>query len=144
MSNPRFATPAAVEAAFYAAFAATDLDAMEAVWAPGLHTLCIHPGGPLLRGKPAVIQSWMEIFSGAEPPVVEHDLIESFEGKDLCVRLVEERIRPRGRPPEDANLVLATNVYVLDAHGWHLGEHHASLPLIPRREGKQKDAPRLH
>lgn len=138
-----FATPAAAEAAFYAAFAAVDREAMEAVWAPGEHTLCIHPGGGLRRGRQAVIQSWMEIFSGTSPPSIQHRLIASFETRGLAVRLVEELIRPHGAPPEAATRVLATNVFIREGGSWRIVEHHASLPLVPPRGGDE-DERRLH
>ena len=109
-----------------------DLDLMEKVWCDGDHALCIHPGSELRRGKAEVMQSWMEIFSGSVPPVVEYRLIGGFKEGNLAVRLVEERIWPRGTPPDGAARVLATNVYLHEAGCWRLTEHHASLPLMGR------------
>jgi len=132
MADLKFNTPEAVEAAFYEAFAEVDLNLMAAVWRDSDHTLCIHPGGGLRRGKTAVMQSWMEVFSGSAPPVIEYHFIEGFAAGNLAVRLVEERIRPQNTRAEAVNRVLATNVYLRDAKSWRLIEHHASLPLMER------------
>ena len=142
MANKEFDTPEAVETAFYDAFSRMDLDLMSAVWGEDAHVLCIHPGSGLLRGRSAVMESWMEIFSGNVPPVVEHRFVDGFAAGNLAVRLVEELIRPRDKSPEAANRVLATNVYVRDARSWRLAEHHASLPLVER--GTAAAERRLH
>jgi ketosteroid isomerase-like protein len=143
VSDETFDTPAAVEAAYYKAFTNTDIERMAGVWAEGIRVLCIHPGGELVRGKTAVIQSWMEVFANADPPVIEYRLVGNFEAAGLAVHLVEELIRPRGKRAEAANRVLATNVFVREGSSWRIAEHHASLPLMPRREAKQ-EPPRLH
>jgi ketosteroid isomerase-like protein len=125
-------SPTAVEDAFYDAFARLDLILMSALWLDGDKAVCIHPGGGLLRGKEAVLASWREIFNGSQPPRVEHRLIDTYESDDLVVRLVEERIRPRGGASEQASRVIATNVYVRDRDVWYLAEHHASLPMVEK------------
>jgi ketosteroid isomerase-like protein len=130
MAHKKFDTPEAAEAAFYQAFAAIDLDLMATVWADDDKILCIHPGRGILQGRSAVMRSWMEIFAGSVPPLIEYRLINGFGTEDLAVHLVEERIRPRGKPPEAANRVLATNVYLSGGGSWRLAEHHASLPLM--------------
>jgi len=134
MPDRVFDTPEAVEAAFYEAFVRIDLQLMEAVWADGEQALCIHPGSGLRKGKAAVMQSWMEVFTGSAPPAVEYRYVTGFASGNLVVRLVEERIRSRNKPPEAASRVLATNVYVRDAQSWRLTGHHASLPLVGRTE----------
>jgi len=143
MSGPPFASPDAAEEAFYAAFAAADLRGMEVVWAYGDPVACVHPGGDLLAGRQAVMQSWMDIFSGARPPTLDHRVVASFTDGNLTVHLVEERIRPSGRPTEEATRVLATNTYRREDDGWRIAAHHASLPMIRIRAG-EADAPRLH
>jgi ketosteroid isomerase-like protein len=138
-----FASPEAAEAAFYSAFAATDLAAMEGVWLDGGGAVCIHPGGGLLQGKAQVMQSWAEILTGTTPPHVECRLISRTETTDLAVHLVEESIRAGGDPRAPVNRVLATNVFVRGSRGWHLASHHASLPLMARR-GSQQGERQLH
>jgi ketosteroid isomerase-like protein len=141
--SPGFESPEAAEAAFYGAFAATDLGAMAQVWLEGVGAICVHPGGALLLGKDAVMQSWSEILTGAAPPRIEYRLLSRIEVADLRVHLVEERIQAGGDPESAAGLVIATNVYARGPQGWRLSLHHASLPLMPRRavEGSER---RLH
>jgi len=132
MINRVFDTPEAVEAAFYKAVSNIDLDLMTRIWIDDDTALCIHPGSGLLRGKAAVMQGWMEIFSGSAPPLIEFRFIHGFAAGNLTVRLVEEQIRSRDKPAQSSNRVLATNVYLYQAGSWRLAEHHASLPLIKR------------
>lgn len=130
--KPPFATPDAAEAAFYAAFAATDLGIMAGVWDDGEDTLCIHPGGGLLQGRAAVMQSWMEIFSGAHPPTIEVEAVTTLVSGDLAVHVRTESIRPNGQRAEQASRVLATNVFRRRGGSWYLVVHQASLPLRVR------------
>lgn len=132
MTDNAFDTPEAAEAAFYAAFDAVDLNLMASVWADGGNTLCIHPGSGLLKGKAAIMKSWMEIFSGSASPAVEYRCIEGFAVDDLAVRLTVERIRSRDDPAAAANRILATNVFLRVDGAWRLGEHHASLLVLDR------------
>jgi ketosteroid isomerase-like protein len=130
--RPPFPTPEAAQDAFYAAFAATDLAAMAEVWGEESESLCIHPGGGPLKGKAAVMQSWMEIFSAAQPPSIEVEPVTGMTSGDLAVRVLVELIRPNGHPAEAASRVLATNVFRFREGSWYLVEHHASLPLRVR------------
>ncbi len=137
-----FAHPEAAEEAFYAAFATLDLAGMGALWVQDQRPFCVHPGGDLLEGRRAVLESWREIFSGSEPPAIEHRLLGSFQSGDLAIHLVEEMIQPRGSGGQ-ANRVLATNVYVREDDCWRMAEHHASLPLVARRDTGRQEGP-LH
>lgn len=141
--RPRYVTAEAAEAAFYAAFSAMDLEAMAGVWDEGDDTLCIHPGGGLLRGLAAVLQSWREIFSGARPPTVEVQPVTTLVGGDVAVHVRTELIRPNGQPAEKASRVLAINVFRRREGSWRLVTHQASLPL---RDPPPQDDPnrRLH
>jgi len=143
MQETRFDTPEATEAAFYRAIAGIDLDLMTRVWSDGGRAHCIHPGSGLIRGKRAVIQSWRDIFANSKPPVIEYRYIDGYRTGDLEVRLVEERIRPRDTPPDAANRVLATNVFLREPHAWRMVVHHASLPLVDRVEAPAPER-RLH
>lgn len=143
MTEPHFESPAAAEASFYGAFAAADGDAMARVWGRTGPILCVHPGGSLLLGRDAVLQSWSEIFSGTRSPAIEHQLIEAFTDADLAVHLVEERIRPSKGSRDEPTRVIATNTYRREPGGWRLVAHHGSLPLVPRRS-PSGIGPRVH
>jgi ketosteroid isomerase-like protein len=125
--------PDEAEAAFYAAFATTDLRAMDRVWQDGEDAVCIHPGGALLLGKPAVMQSWAEILGGTAPPRIDYRLLNRIAAPGLEIHLVEESIRAGADPDARPNRVIATNVYAQGAAGWRMTVHHASLPLMARR-----------
>ena len=133
-----FATAHQAELAFYRAFEELDLQRMDQIWLDAADTLCIHPGGELLQGKTAIMQSWAEILGGAEKPAIKIRPIQQLQGLDLAVHLTEESIRPRGRGTGSATRVLATNVYRREQDGWRLVEHHASLPLVRAGTGKAK------
>ena len=116
----------AAEEAFYAAFSATDLEAMMHIWADQPDIVCIHPNGPRLRGRDQVRLSWSMIFRDR---VVRHFALTGLRiigNGDQRIHLLEENISVPGTnyvsPP-----VLATNIYRRDQNGWHLIIHHASV-----------------
>ena len=129
-----FPDPAAAEAAFYAAFRALSLDQMEAVWLPSSNASCIHPGGGLLQGTPAILASWAEIFRDSAPPEVRHRLIQASTDERLAVHTVQEDVRS-GAGRRQA-IILATNIYCHVDGGWQMLAHHASLPLVESQPGK--------
>jgi hypothetical protein len=126
-STAIFSSPKAAEVAFYQAFADCDIQAMDAVWAHS-DVICIHPGSRAIVGREAVMRSWTNILSQAEPLNLQVELLKRTEGNGLAVHLVEERIRPMTGSTENATVVLATNIYSLQADGWRLLQHHASKP----------------
>ena len=125
----RYGSPDDVERAFYRAFSECDTQRMSRVWAED-DVICIHPGSTLLRGRAAVLQSWVQILGGASRPSVRVQTISRVQHRDLAVHVVEERITPGGGSSATASVVLATNVFRLIADAWYLIEHHASLPLV--------------
>ncbi|MGD2019448.1 MAG: nuclear transport factor 2 family protein [Thiohalocapsa sp.] len=138
MTTAAFSTPEAAEAAFYAAFAATNLGGMAMVWHAGDNARCIHPGGDVLRGAGAVLESWRQIFAGAAAPTVRHRLLHRTTAAEVSIHLVEERIGPAAADTSGLTRVLATNVYARTGDGWRMVLHHATLPLVEDRE--QADA----
>lgn len=130
------------ESAFYHAFETLDLELMRQVWAYSEEVVCVHPGGDLLQGPLAVIQSWEEIFTSAARPSIAFRLLKAQREGDMAVHLVEELIRPGASRETKASRVLASNVYRHGPDGWHLHQHHASLPLIHRRGSPE--GPKLH
>ncbi|MGB5734068.1 MAG: nuclear transport factor 2 family protein [Thiohalocapsa sp.] len=129
MTGSIFQSPDAAEAAFYAAFAATDLTLMASVWLNTDDAQCVHPGGDLLQGYAAVLHSWQSILSATEAPTIRFRLLNRLESDGLSVHIVEEGIGPAGEV-SDLTRVLATNTYLRTNRGWHLVMHHATLPLV--------------
>lgn len=103
---------------------------MERVWSEGPESVCVHPGGDLLRGRPAVLQSWIEIFSSAERPSLRYRTLQTTLSGDIAVHLVEETIRPGNSPDIRSARVLATNIYRRADDGWRMTAHHSSLPVM--------------
>jgi ketosteroid isomerase-like protein len=136
MADTAFETAEAAEGAFYRAFAATDLAAMARVWSNCDDARCIHPGGDVLAGAAAVLESWREIFAGAVAPRVRHRLLHRYGAGDLSIHLVEEGIGPPDAGDGGLTRVLATNVYRRSADGWRMVLHHATLPLVERAPGR--------
>jgi len=147
MPDPDLSTPDGVERAFYLAFETTDLALMAKLWLDDDSVRCIHPGGGVLAGRSAVLDSWRGILAGAERPTVRYRVLHSQHTDDLVLHLVEERIGPAGAAPRAGlNRLLATNVYRRTAAGWRMTLHHASLPLVDRA-GDSDGAPdrtRMH
>lgn len=132
MTDTRFTTPEAAEAAFYEAFERRDLDAMMAVWADDERIECIHPMGPRLRGIARVRASWQRIFADALPMEFELSDAHYSQGDLLAIHVLHENIRT-SRHQEKHPPVIATNIYQHTAAGWRMILHHAS-PSPPLRD----------
>lgn len=115
----------AANAAYYRAFAARDLPAMETIWAEGAVS-CVHPGWPALVGRTAVIGSYRDIFRNAAQesvtPREERALIEAEDGRVFCVEAV------------GGGLLLATNWFRFIDVRWRLIHHQASPLAAPPRQ----------
>lgn len=131
-SESGFSSPQAVEAAFYAAFCACDIQAMEMVWAR-TEVICIHPGSTALVGRNVVLRSWKNILMDAEPPHLHIEVISRIVSDKLAVHVVEEHITPVAGAAGTTSMVLATNIYRHEEDGWRMLEHHASLPRSSQR-----------
>lgn len=137
-----FASPEAAEQAFYQAFARLDAAAMADVWSADQPVCCIHPGGPLLQGRASVLQSWTEIFAGAQPPRLQWERLSAVAGTDLAVHVTTEHIETGAPTAARSARVVATNVFRRGPAGWVLIEHHASLPVM--RQTRPQRTPSLH
>jgi ketosteroid isomerase-like protein len=108
----------AANAAFYAAFAAKDADAMAALWAHRAAVACIHPGWHPLRGRDAVLASWRSILGGpGSPPITCSDADAHVYGDSAFVICIEHI---------PAVELIATNVFVREDGAWRMVHHHAS------------------
>lgn len=141
VSKPIYTSAADAEAAFYAALAQSDLDAMMSVWSEDDEVVCIHPDSPRLTGLAAVREAWRQLFeSGVRLQVhTSHRVVSA--NMLLTVHNVIEHVAMEGddrlHPP-----MVATNVYARGASGWKMVMHHASpTPEVPHTGGQ--DAPRI-
>lgn len=140
---PDHSNPNAVEAAFYAAFQALDIQAVHKLWSRAPDVWCVHPGGQYLQGHEDVVASWRAIFGNAEPPQVDYQLINQVLQGDLAIHVVEEAIRPSGSDDQPSR-VLATNIYRREGSGWRMLAHHASLPMMRRKQAAEEAPAQLH
>ena len=123
-------TPQEAEAAFYDAFERADLDAMKAVWANDDDLLCIHPMGPRLEGREAVLASWGDIFAAGAGLRFNISGASYTGGDAVSVHCVYENIS-YGEDFAQHSVVLATNVYRLTDDGWRICAHHGSPGRAP-------------
>ena len=124
MTLPSFTSAEAAEMAFYRAFEANDLEAMMAVWDDADDIVCIHPMGPTLNGRSAVIDSWRDILSGGVAMRFSLEMVQIYTADNFSIRLLNEHI-----DIASGNRVApmaATNIFRLSAQGWHMVSHHAS------------------
>jgi ketosteroid isomerase-like protein len=103
--------------AYYRAFAARDLGAMNELWAEE-GVSCVHPGWPAIIGRMPVLASYRDIFRNpGQEAVTARDpqtLIEGADGRVFCVEEV------------GGGLLLATNWFRWNGERWRLAHHQAS------------------
>jgi ketosteroid isomerase-like protein len=139
----RFESPDEVEAAYYAAFEAADIEAMMEIWAEADHVVCVHPvGGHQLRGREAVLEGWIHVFARElDMRITLSDVTRTRIG-NLAVHAGHENIVRRADPGV-RGIVVFTNVYERSADGWKMILHHASPgprpPAIEAPEGFMDD-----
>lgn len=126
----------AANAAFYRAFAARDLKAMDRLWARRVPVACIHPGWQALEGRQAVMASWERILTGpGAPPIICIRPSASVLGVVAFV-VCNERV-------PGAELV-ATNVFVREDGEWRLVHHHAGGVAHPSDDDEEPPQGTLH
>ena len=80
----------AANAAFYAAFAASDAERMDAVWARRAPVACVHPGWEVLAGRDSVMESWRRMFeTGGAPPILCEKAVAHLLGPAAFVTCLE-------------------------------------------------------
>jgi len=116
-------------AAFYRAFEALDLRAMEEVWAHGDHVRCVHPGWPMLMGWAAIRTSWEAIFANTHEMRFTLTDVHVVSVGDLAWVTCTENILSETDGRVGVTSILATNVFEHDRDGWRMVHHHASHVL---------------
>lgn len=106
----------AANAAFYKAFAERDYPAMAAVWAKNAPVSCIHPGWPPLMGRDAVLASWRDVLSAAEPIDIRVRDIGVQGYGDAALVLCGEILNGRAA-------LAAANLFVREDGAWRLAFH---------------------
>jgi uncharacterized protein (TIGR02246 family) len=134
-----------LNAEFYAAFEAGDLDRMAQVWAEdkdaGGSVVCVHPGGPMVRGRGAVLRSWALIMANTSYiQFVLTDVLTQISG-DIAVLTCAENIitasDDEGAGFAAGGNVATTNAFVRTDGGWRLWLHHGS-PVMLRSDEEEE------
>lgn len=127
-------------AAFYAAFHARDLAAMEAVWARENPVACAHPGWTPLDGRDRVLRSWRAIFDGGAPEVRCDDARVNVYG-GVAVLVCIERLSDVDTTQHGD--MVATNVFVRERGVWLLVHHQAGPMAADDDDDVEDEAPQL-
>lgn len=124
-------TPAEVEAGFYEALNRGDPDSLMLAWAEDEDIVCVHPGGPRLRGFDEILASFTAILERGGLDI-RPSQVHATQNLVCAVHSVIEGVTSNG--PEPAHLV-ATNVYLKTPHGWGMVLHHVSVAPGPAPKG---------
>jgi ketosteroid isomerase-like protein len=123
----------AVHTQFYAAFERADFDAMEQLWADDDGVVCVHPAAPPIRGRTAVMRSWVALM--ADAPYLQFfltDVEASVVGDLASVTCTENVLSATSDTPVGVfagGSAVATNVFRRSTGHWRLWVHHASPVL---------------
>jgi hypothetical protein len=109
--------------AFYLAFAAGDLPAMDRLWADRPDVVCLHPGWPALTDRDAVMASWARILGNPRQPPVSVQPVRTVEIGEAMLVVCYERM-------EDTVLV-AGNLFEAGDRGPRLVMHQSGLCADP-------------
>lgn len=115
-----------LEARFYEALQAGDLDKLMACWADEDDILCIHPGGPRLIGAGAIRLAYESLFAQAGAVSVQAQQLRKIETVVCEIHSVVERLTVMTQQGPQEVFLLATNVYHKTAQGWRMVVHHVS------------------
>ena len=107
----------AANAAYYRAFTGADFAAMSRIWAND-NVSCIHPGWPVLLGRPAILESYRQIFGNPNQeridPRNETVMVTGDQARVLCVEFV------------GGAALAATNLFQRVGDAWRMTHHQAS------------------
>lgn len=137
-------TPDDVEATFYEALQAGDLEKLMACWADEDDIVCIHPGGPRLVGAGAIRAAFDAMFAHGGSIQAKPEHIRRVDSLASAVHSILERVEvlsPEG--PLQAT-VLATNVYHKTPQGWRMVVHHTSPGTLGDSDAQQHAPQTLH
>jgi len=117
--------------AFYRAFEALKIEAMEKVWAKNADIQCGHPGWRVLRGWGPVMESWKRIFENT--PSMQFTLTDvkvEVRGEIAWVTLYEN-LNSSIQGQDFSATILTTNIFQKTPEGWRMILHHGSSVSQP-------------
>lgn len=123
---------------FYAAFEDGDLDRMGDVWCDdktaGGAVVCVHPGGPMITGRAAVLRSWALMM--ANTSYIQFVLTDVhtriFAGTAVltCAENILTGSDDDAGSFAAGGRVATTNAFVRTEAGWRMWLHHGSPVLL--------------
>ena len=119
--------------AFYQAFAARDLAAMDSLWATAQPVACIHPGWGALDGRAAVMASWRDILTNPNAPVITCQQAKAYVHGDTAFVVCFEEI--------GGNFLIATNIFVRRGQVWKMIHHQAGATAAKPAEAEEAEPP---
>lgn len=128
-----------IEASFYEALLASDLERLMACWADEDEVICIHPGGPRLIGLGAIRSAYEAMFSNGSLRITPQ-AVRKLDVMASSIHSVRERLEILTNEGPVEAYILATNVYYKTPQGWRMVAHHAS-PGGPIEAQDISDAP---
>ncbi len=132
-----------VEAAFYDAMQAGDIEKLMACWADEDEIVCVHPGGPRVVGPGAIRSAFDTLFSNGRIRATPLH-VRKVESMTSAVHNLVERIEVMMEGGPAHAYVLATNVYHRTGQGWRMVAHHASPGMQNQAQEVNETPPVLH
>lgn len=126
----------AANAAYYRAFTTADFAAMTRIWAED-NVSCIHPGWPVLIGRPAILESYREILRNPNQeridPRNETVMAAGDEARVICVEFV------------GGSALAATNLFRRVDGAWRMTHHQAGpIAALVEESASQPSLRRLN
>ncbi|WP_019507909.1 nuclear transport factor 2 family protein [Pleurocapsa sp. PCC 7319] len=116
----------AANQAFYDAFSHKDIESMNLLWWQGTTSLCVHPGGQVLRGWKTIQSSWSSIFKNTDSLEIDIEVVKIEVDHALAYVLVREVVLQSSRGRKIKAPSMATNIFQKMAQKWFLVHHHGS------------------
>ncbi len=128
-----------IEAQFYDALRAGDIDKLMSCWADEDEIVCVHPGGSRMVGVGAIRSAFDAMFANGTIRATPLR-VRKIEALSSSVHSVIENIEVMTQEGPREAYVIATNIYHKTAQGWRMVAHHAS-PGTAREMQELSDAP---
>ena len=124
-----------LNARFYAAMTALDIDEMDEIWMNTEEAVCVHPGREAIIGYESIRESWVAIFSATDSMSIaasdERVCVAQNVAWVVCIETISMMLED-GLAAASAQ---ATNIFRRDGDAWRMIVHHASpIPLRPLEE----------
>jgi ketosteroid isomerase-like protein len=125
----------AANQAFYDAFAARDVEAMEALWSREGPVACIHPGWNPLLDRDEIMAAWSAILRNPDAPDIRVENAIALILGDTAMVVCHERV--------GGALLACTNLFRLEQGTWRMVLHHAG-PVGEEPLSRDDGAPLPH